>query len=538
MHIKDYAFKNLSFSELFQVYVDDFDRLDSFYEINPFDEAAIERKASAISSKGDRHGTAEILHSFNKQFDVDQATIKNINRLKKDDALAIVTGQQLGLYGGPVYTMFKTITAIHLANRLEKKWTRPVVPVFWLADEDHDYDEIRTVNILNGDGLESFSLPKKNGVIPPVSEIILPKELHPLKKQIRSTLIDTDFSNDLWELLNSCFSTGSTFLGGFGQFMSRLFSKHGLVLAGSNNSVVKEETKRVLKKTIRKADDITSALESQSQKISKRYHQQVTLNKSHLFFLDPKAGRTKIVHEKNNWRTSTGHQWSAKELLSDIDEQPALFSPDVFLRPVIQDALLPTLGYVGGPGELAYYGQMKTFYHCFDQKMPVIYPRFSGTFLEPAIVRIFNELPFEINEYNSRIEDLESAFVDRTEQLDIETLFDTWKEEYSSVSTSYEQSIKEVDESLEGAAEKAKAHFSNELDQLKSKVYRAIKKREKTQMARILRVQQNLFPGRNLQERTLSGIYYMNKFGLDIWDRLLEEMESGESLDQHKLIYL
>lgn len=538
MQIKNYAFSNLPFSDLFKAYVTDFDSLSQFYDSSPFSSDAIKNKGNSFSFKGNRKKTAEILKEFNAQFDVEPAAMQNIERLESDDALTIVTGQQLGLYGGLTFTMFKTISTIHLAKQLEKKLARPVIPVFWLADEDHDYDEIRSVSVLNGEGLASFSLPKKENALPPVSELELPPELEELEKKIQSTLIDTDFSSELWELLNTCFEPGKTFLDGFGSFISRLFSKHGLVLAGSNHLAVKEETKSVLKTAVSNADEVRKALDKQTIKLGEQFHQQVTLYDSHLFFLDSEKGRTKISRKEKQWITGNGRRWSTQELLKEIEKQPQSFSPDVFLRPVLQDRLLPALGYVAGPGEIAYYGQMKMFYRCFGQEMPIIFPRLSGTFVEPAIVRIFNELPFEVKEYNNRIEDLESSFVDRTEQLDIDTIFKKWKKEADKMAASFKEEITHVDESLEGAAEKVQAHYVNELDKLKAKVYRAVKKREKTQLDRIRRIQNHLFPDRNLQERTLSGIYYMNKFGLDIWDRLLDEMEEKESIDSHALIYL
>jgi uncharacterized protein YllA (UPF0747 family) len=203
----------------------------------------------------------------------------------------------------------------------------------------------------------------------------------------------------------------------------------------------------------------------------------------------------------------------------------------------LQDQILPTLGYAAGPGELAYYGQMKAFYRCFDRQMPVIFPRLSATFIEPAIGRILQDLPFEIQEYHRRNEDLESEFVERAGETDIEAIFDSWKDEEEAIAAPHVEEIASLDETLKGAAENARATYFNELNKLKGKVYRAVKERKAVQLNRIHRIQRNLFPGGELQERTLSGIYYMNKYGLDIWDRLLNELEEPV-FDERRLIYL
>jgi bacillithiol biosynthesis cysteine-adding enzyme BshC len=542
VRLKNYAFNELPFSDLFKVYTSDYERLSSFYETNPFDTTAVIAQAKSYSFSGDRDQSVALLKQFNKQFYTDDDASKNIERLRDPKALAIVTGQQLGLYGGPVFTMFKTLSAINLANQLEKEFNQPVVPVFWLADEDHDYDEVRKIHVLNDDSEASFSLPSKDGSLPPVAELAFAESLGEVKLSLRTALVDSDFSDELWDLLDDCFVPGHSFLKGFGNFMARLFSRHGLVLAGSNQAEMKHALKEPMVDAVRNADEVRDALGEQSVRMEEAFHRQATIYDSHLFYLHPENGRTKIQRDGEEWKTDTGQNWSSDELIKKIEDAPELFSPDVFLRPVLQDVLLPTLGYVAGPGEVAYYGQMKTFYRCFDQHMPVIFPRFSGTFIEPSINRILQELPFDLKAYDNRIEDLESEYVDRTEQTDIESIFESWKEEAESAATIRIDKIAAIDDTLRGAAEKVQSAHFNDLDKLKGKVYRSVKKREEIQLKRIRRIQLNLFPGGNLQERSIAGIYFMNKFGVDIWDRLLKEMKASgvelESLGSHQLIYL
>lgn len=542
MQLSTFDYQKLPFSKLFKTYVRDFEEVSSYYEVNPFDGSALNAKAAEMPEPGGRSEAASLLRSLNAPFDPDAAALRNIDRLQEPGTLAIVTGQQLGLYGGPAYTVFKILSAIALSTRLEATLGRPVVPVFWLADEDHDYDEVRSLRVLNGEGVEQFSLPPRDAETPPVpvSEMVYPPEIRAVRQQLRATLIDTDFSDSLWELLDSCFTEGASFFDGFGSFMTRLFSKHGLVLAGSNSAGIKSFSRQTLITAVQKADTLREALEIQSQQIAEDYHRQATLYDSHLFYLHPEAGRIKIHRGEgeNMWRTEAGQEWSSESLVTEIEEQPERFSPDVFLRPVLQDRLLPTFGYVAGPGELAYYGQMKQFYSHFDRSMPVIFPRMSATFVEPAIERIIGELPFGLEEYHSRMEDLESGYVERTEQLDIESEFEEWHRQARSVAGEHIGALTSVDDTLEGAAEKALAAYHNELDKLKGKVYRAVKKRDQIQLGRIKRIRQNIFPERSLQERTLSTIYYMNKFGPDLWDRLLEQMGGDPPMRSHTLIKL
>lgn len=538
MQLKNYPFSKLPFSKLFKTYVTEFNKLDSFYETDPFSIQQIKDRASSFAFGGDRNKVTDILREINKRYAPHDNALKNIDRLAQEDALAIVTGQQLCVFGGPLYTILKTVSTIYLANQMEKELGRPVIPLFWLADEDHDYEEVQSITVLNGDESESISLANKDGNLPPVAGLSFSEDLNSLKNELKKVLYETDFSEELWSLLNTSYEVGKRFDYAFGDFIARLFSKHGLVLAGSNHMLVKEHTKSSMKTAIEKADALRAALNNQTELLEEKYHRQVTLYDSNLFYLDKKDGRQKISRNGDGWKTDSGKEWNTQELLSEIESDPADFSPNVFLRPIMQDMFLPTLGYVAGPGETAYYGQMKTFYAHFDLKMPVIFPRLSATIVEPAIDRIIDELPFEIHEYDKRIEDLESDFVDRTEQADIEAIFSEWKEQVQELSDTKTESVKEIDPTLEGAAGKATSVYMSELDKLKGKVYRSVKQQEKTQLNRIQKIKSNLYPNGGLQERTIAGIYFMNKYGIDLWDHLLEALSDNEKFDTHKLITL
>lgn len=540
MQKKNYSFRHLPFSQLFQTYVSDFSKLNSFYQTNPFDEEAIKKHVQDFQFAGDRQRLVEILEHFNIPFDLDERAQENIRRLEEEDALVIVTGQQMGIYGGPLYTVLKTISTIHLSRQMEDLLDRPVIPIFWLADEDHDYDEVSKLNLLNRDQLQSCALPSRSQPLPPVANITLPDgELTAFKEEVQSALFETDFSSDLWELLDACYQSGRTFGQAFGHLISRLFSKHGVVLAGSNHSEVKSLVSGTLKRSISDVEGIKRCLKKKTEEIGEAFHQQVTLYDSNLFYLEENGQRIKINRaDENHWSIENGWKWTTEELLNDIEKHPEQYSPNVFLRPLVQDRLLPTLGYVAGPGEIAYYGQMKGLYSCFDMEMPVIFPRISATIMGPAIDRIFDELPFAFHDYSQRIEDLESAYVEQSDQIDIEAVFSDWKEKVESIAKPKREEVAEVDATLDGAAGKATAVYFGELDKLKGKVYRAVKQQDETQLKRIRKIHQHLFPEGSLQERSIAAIYFMNKFGIDIWDKLLAQLEDGEDFSKHKLIYV
>jgi bacillithiol biosynthesis cysteine-adding enzyme BshC len=268
------------------------------------------------------------------------------------------------------------------------------------------------------------------------------------------------------------------------------------------------------------------------------YHKQVLVQESNLFWIDEDRNRIKIQFENGLWQTDgNGHSWSDEELIGAIHASPERFSPNVFLRPIIQDSFLPTFAYAGGPGEIAYHAQMKPMYHMFGLQMPVVIPRFSATMVESGIERIMEKLPFKFFDYKQRIEELEAEYIKRNDPANLEAAFSEWIAAVGTITEQMRKTISEIDTTLEGSAGKAGAAMEAELDKLKGKTYRSLKQQEKTQLIRIDKIKHQLFPDGNLQERELAFIYFMNKYGMDIWDSLYSTLD-GHQPDSHKLIYL
>jgi len=534
---KSYPFEKLPFSDLFCKYAQQSDKLHPFYQSHPFDQNQVKKRADQHTFNGDREASVKALKQFNKQFEASEQTLRNISRLKDPRALTVVTGQQLTLYGGPLFTIYKTITAIIYSRRWEEMLKRPVIPVFWLADEDHDFPEAGMLGLLNNDKWHQLSI--KNGQNgKPVGREILGEEFREFETQLLSLLPESDFTPDLINNLKKYYREGVTFREAFGNWFLHLFARHGLILAGSDDPQIKKLTFEPMLIAAQKREDLLKRLEEQSAKLQKSgFNRQAMVQESNIFYIDPKYGRQKLEIIKQGWSAGNGSVWDKEALAEEIRDNPQNFSPNVFLRPIMQDRLLPTLAYVSGPGELGYYGQMKSVYNLMEQEMPMLLPRFSVTLKEPAIDRIMKELPIEMHEYHGRIEDLESLFIERTAKHDVEGIFDSWQDSVNQITDEKKKNIEKIDPTLVASADKAGQVFNNELDKLKTKAYRSIKKTEGIQLIRIRRVKENLFPGGGLQERKLALIYYMNKYGPDIWDRLLDTL-TDRIPDSHKVILL
>lgn len=539
MEIKSNSFQNYPFSKLFRDYTDWKDTIQPFFEFNPNDLSDYVKRSQSMKFYSKRVDIVSSLIDYNLQFGANEQTIKNIKQLENSDTYTVVTGQQVMLYGGPLFTVYKIITAILTANRLTKELGINVIPVFWIADEDHDFEEVASLSILNQEEHSEFTMNNDYSINNRVVEKQLGSQINDLKKEIRKALPETDFSDDLWSLLDQCYNSEESYGYSFGKFILKLFGKHGLILAGSNHDGIKKLVVEPLVQSVSDASVHQSTLENTSKKLTdSHYHNQVTVQTSNLFLILDDGSRVKIQYSDDRWYLDDNKDsWTRDELILEIKNNPEKFSPNVFLRPVIQNYLLPVISYVAGPGEIAYYAQMRDYHKLFNIEMPVITPRFSATLIESSIDRIIGKLPFEIHDYSERIEDLEKDFIKKTDTPNLESIFKSWKSSIQDLSQDPIKNVSSVDPTLKKSADKTVSQFFTELDKLKGKLYRSLKESEKVQIQRIQKVQNNLYPNRNLQEREVAFIYYMNKYGLDLWDKLIVDL-LGENMESHKLIYV
>lgn len=536
MNVDKSSFDTLPFSKLFTHYISGDGSIDRFFETHPSNWDSVINSVESFNFQGDRSYSTSILETFNKAHLDDKVTRSQIDKIKQENSLTVVTGQQTTLFGGPLYTVYKTITAILYAKKLENETGCPVIPVFWLADEDHDITEVSKISLPESNDTVSIDYEHDSyDNAPPASSITLGEELSKVWKKLDKTLDNTDFKPQLLDKLKSCYGTEKTFGVAFSELLMSFFGKHGLVLAGSLEKSAKSQTKHLMKFAVESHNEISQALDNTTFSLKEAgYHDQVQVQPSNIFYLTEKGERIKIQFTEDLW-SIPDRNWTQAELLDHIDKEPHQFSPNVFLRPILQDYILPVAAYVGGPGEIAYYAQMKELYDCFDFKMPIILPRFSLTIFESSIDRILEKLPFEWQSYIERIEDLEKKYVKKTESVNIERMFGIWRSQIDELSRSKREEIGEIDPSLKGSVGKAKAAYFSELDKLKGKVYRSLKDQENVQLDRIKRIKSNIFPNDNLQEREIAFIYYLNKYGLDLWDRVIAELENEEPFNHLKL---
>lgn len=509
MRIESDSFSDLPFSALFKGYTSGDSRLAPFFEHYPVHRTSLIDAARTHHWSGDRAALVRILTDINTPFQPHPAAMENIRRLGQDGALAMVTGQQLTVFGGPLFTIYKLITAIVMARNVEAKIGKPVIPVFWMADEDNDYEEIAGIGFPSKGGWFSDTLAPDSHIPRSAGFLNVGSDIDRLMSSVDEVLTPGDHHDAILTLLRESYGSGVSHPAAFGSLLTRLFSKHGLILAGSTSSTAKALLAPAMIRYTERHEACRVALETSSDAISNVFHAQAAVGGTLLFEHSPTQGRVKIDR-------------ITPELIERIRISPELFSPNVFLRPILQDTLLPTLAYIGGPGEIAYYAQMKAFYEVIECRMPVILPRFSATVVEGNIRRNLDDSLLPWTAHNRRVEDLDADVLRTSDAPDVDSNLKRWRTELERIHVEHGTWIAEVDATLAASAESVLKEQQNALEKLRQKLMRALKQKEETRLRRSRQIRESLFPNGNLQEREWAMIHVMNRYGPAIWDELIE----------------
>jgi len=533
--IQRQSFSSLPFSRLFNDYLSEKQEIISFFKTKPSDLLLTfpERK-SFIS----REVLVNIVRDFNADLELSDLSKHNIDLLANENTFTVTTGQQIGLFGGYLYTLYKIVTTIKLAKELSEKHQKNVIPIFWIADEDHDFDEANHVSVIKNDSsVETISIKRPSDLHQQVGREQVNADVEDQVNQFFEASGSSQFSDELKTWLSEDFNPKNTQKNAFLRFINRLFGKHGIVFFGSDTKLIKQAALPVFETAITKAVEVYDALESQSKAIESVYHRQATTDHS-LLFLNCKRGRIKLHLEVKKFIWSIEEKsFSSDELLAKIETDPNLLSPNVFLRPIVQEFVLPNIAYIAGPGELAYYAQMKKMYEVFDVPMPVIIPRLSATVIEKPFQRYWGELPVQFEAYFKRIEDLEREFVAQNQPFDIENHFQSWIEASRETAKRFKDEIVHLDQTLDQSVERALHTYQNELEKLKGKVSKSVKNKDEITLQRIRKVHASLYPLNGLQERTIGFAHFLNRYGLDCFEKLFDNSVSALETN-HILLFI
>lgn len=521
-------------SKLFLDYLYDFSKVEKFYAGDLKNTDSIRSLLAKAGSKSipDRAALADTLTRQNQFFGNTEKSLQNIERLKQPNAVAVVTGQQMGMFGGPLYTIYKAMGTVKLCESFHQQFPEHhFVPVFWMELEDHDFGEIRSINLFSVDNeIRSIAY---NGADPenksrsPINSIILNEDIQRVLLEVKTTLNPTDFSVDLLAKLDSAYQNGRSVSEAFGRWMAELLGKYGLVLMDPSDAAFKQMAAPVFKKELEHSAVIHNLLLAQNQLLQAGgYDVQVENEPTNLFLRDESSSKHPLNKNGLNKFKIRAEDASAHkdELLKLLDTEPGRFIPNVILRPIVQDHLLPTFAYVGGPSEIAYFAQFKTIYEFFGITEPLIVPRPFITILEKKIKKVLDKYGIDLTNIFKKKNDIVDETAGKDADAPVSGQLDALSAQIRDQFSSLEKNLMSVDNSLKGALETALDKIEKAIKILKDKTADAEKRKNELTHSQLTKAVRHLLPNDQFQEREIHALYYLNKYGPEFLDILYEQM--------------
>jgi bacillithiol biosynthesis cysteine-adding enzyme BshC len=493
---------------------------------------------TAAYPKERRAAVVDILRQQNAGFSGGQLPSEvalNLDRLA-GKAVAIVTGQQVGLFGGPAYTFYKALSALRIVEELRKSGIE-AVPIFWMASEDHDLAEINHVAWPTANGEERLewtgdkSLEGRS-----VGHIVLGDSIIPLLKRAAESLGGPD-SSQIENILAGAYQPGATFGSAFARMMSALFAKRGLILLDPLDARLHKLSAPVLIRAAKEQSELGAALLDQNKQLEKLgYHAQVKVtDRSTLLFATVEGKRVALV--KRNSGFAAGHQeFTADQLASEIESHPESFGPNALLRPVMQDTLLPTAAYIGGPAEIAYFAQNRVLYDRLLGRTPAILPRASFTIVEPVVQRLLTRYSLSIEDLFRGRQFLRGKMERQNLSRGLAARFTADEKKLAKMLEAFRKPIAKLDSTLSGALDTAQRKMLYQFGKLRAKSGRAEGFRTGVLSRHEESVLSALYPQNGLQERSLNLLPFLARNGLDMLDTI--EKKSGVDSAAHCIIRL
>lgn len=526
-------------TSLFITYATEYESLATFYSGDYRDPARRRQLAERVANHPRaRSALVQVLQEQNARWGLDEVTQRHIEALRDPNSVAVVAGQQVGLLGGPLFTLYKALTLGKLARTLTNELGHPVVPVFWLAGEDHDYEEVASLTVLKGSEPITLRLERPDASYAgPVGRLLLPETIQTLLDTLAELLPPTTYQASLLQLLRETYRPGVSLLDAFARLLKQWVPQDlGLVFIDPDDPRLKALAQPLFEKELTDWESAYAQLESVSQKLAASYHVQVQARPVQLFLLDDHR-RIPLDATPDGFRLrGEGRGLSRTEALQLLARAPERFSPGVLLRPLYQDWLLPTLAYVAGPAEIAYWAQLKPLYEWAGLPMPLVYPRALLLLVEPRIARWLQRYHIRPEALQEDPDRLFHQLVRAQLDGELEAAFKEARQQLRAMGARLRPLVERVDPSLGPATEAWTTGLEHELDRFWARVLKAEKRREATLRNQLERARNSLFPNGMLQERVLTPVYFLNKYGSALVPRLLQVLSLDTSALQ--VVYL
>jgi len=500
--------------------------------------------ASQVAPKIDRPkvdllAMSDILYRQNTEFRAKPGTYESIEKLRKEDSLCIFAGQQAGLYGGPLLTLYKAIGIAKTAKNLEKELGRPVVPIFWIAADDHDFDEINHAFMLDAQGeIEKLSYDRSPKTPVPAAEMLFDdeKSYRALVDKTQRICGSSEFTAEMYRRLFAAYLMNNNFVNAFARFMLDILPDFGLVMFSPADKEVKSVSKGFFKRLAEGHFRAKELLKETAVDLEEDgYHIQVEKKDTavHLFYHAP--ARCPIHFEDDSFIVDE-KRLGLPAFLDLIDKHPERFSPDVLTRPLWQSFLFPVVVQAGGPSEIAYFSQIGKLFELFNMTQPFYIFRPALTIVERRHEIAMHDLSIGLTDLTGDVEDIVNRISVQSFPKEMEAKIAEFRNKFEVEFQAFFGAVRQFDESLEPMGKQTYGKIDFALNAFEKKIYDHHKKKMETTRNHIYKLAAALYPNRNLQERSLNINYFIAKYGPGIVDFIAEKIDVNSK--EHQLLYI
>src|SRR2546427_2198737 len=521
-------------TRLYSSYLQDFRSVAGFYAHRPTRESIRRVAADVHPVLALRRDVAEILRAQNRRFGSDTSVEAALDRFASG-AVAIVSGQQVGLFSGPSFTIYKALTALRLAEELSSAGTAAVA-IFWLATEDHDIAEINHCFWPSREGVEKIDLPSSGEDGRRAGEVPLGDAVRAAVERATAKL-EGPAADEIRTALTNSYVPSETFGSAFGKLLARLFAGKGLILLDPLSPELHRLAEPIYRAALERHSELNQALLVRAKDLERaNYHVQVKVVEESTPLFISLDGKRLPVRARNADFTVGRRSFSLSDLTDLLARSPSDFSANVLLRPVIQDALLSTVAYIAGPSEIAYLAQASVNYGLLQVRMPVILPRASFTLIDAHTVRLLRKYELEFSDVLRGGAKVRAKMEGRLLPRTLTRRFDTGEKSLRKMLAELREQMTTLDPTLGGAMDTAESQMLFQFSKLKEKAGRALALRSSVLDAHERELLGQLYPQGGLQERSHCFLPMLAMQGMGLLDELAHRIKLGGA--QHQVLYL
>lgn len=493
-----------------------------FFQGDPALATSYEAAADAVTPRFDRAARARAAECVHAPA---AAVRARLERLVEEGGFFVTTGQQPGLFTGPLYSVYKALTAVRLADALEDVLGRPVVPLFWVASEDHDWREVDhtyTVGLSNELRRVALDDASERGDRP-VHRVPMGEGINPVLEEFLSLFPDNDFKPSCARRLRSAYAPGNSLGEAFVQVLADWLGPLGMAFVDASSLPLKRASRTVFTAALDGATEQEALLRGTAGRLrAAGYHVQVPVLPGGVnLFFEGGSGRERVYRSGVNFRLRhSGELLARRRILAASDADPRVLSPNVLLRPVVEGAVFPVVSYVAGPGEIAYFAQIRDLFEVCGIGMPVVHPRFSVTVIEPKIRKVLDKLDLSLQDLSRPFGELAGRVVQDDVPEGVRQALAGLRGGIGRGVEELSRAAATLDPTLKGPAKHVRTVAFDALEQMRRKIIHSLKREKRTRLRQLEKAQVHLHPRGGPQERSLNACYYLMRYGREFLDAL------------------